>query len=174
MIGEKEGSDMEERTRYASPLGEIVLTADEVGITGLWFQGQKGAGAAPDRAGAGGDFLAAAREWLDTYFQGRDPGPIPPVHLAGTEFQRAVWDLLLEIPYGQTVTYGSLARRVAAARGLARMSAQAVGGAVGRNPVSILVPCHRVVGQDGSLTGYAGGLPRKAALLRLEGIVRDA
>ncbi|MBQ9349310.1 MAG: methylated-DNA--[Oscillibacter sp.] len=114
--------------------------------------------------------LDAAQAWLDTYFAGRMPDFTPPLHLAGTVFQRTVWDLLLQIPYGTVTTYGDLAHRIAARNGIARMSAQAAGGAVGRNPVPIIVPCHRVVGADGSLTGYAGGLDRKARLLELEGV----
>ena len=112
--------------------------------------------------------LAAAKGWLDIYFTGREPDFLPPLHPAGSLFQQAVWALLLQIPYGQTVTYGQLAARLAAERGLARMSAQAVGGAVGRNRISLIIPCHRVLGADGSLTGYAGGLDRKAKLLACE------
>ena len=112
--------------------------------------------------------MAAARRWLDSYFTGREPDFLPPLHPAGSPFQQAVWALLLQIPYGQTVTYGQLAARLAAERGLARMSAQAVGGAVGRNRISLIIPCHRVLGADGSLTGYAGGLDRKAKLLAWE------
>ncbi len=157
--------------RYDSPLGPMLLAADEAGVTGAWFEGQKHFAARLGPGSAEGDSpaLAGARRWLDLYFAGREPDFMPPLHLTGTAFQLAVWELLRAIPYGQTTTYGTLARRLAARQGLDRMSAQAVGGAVGRNPVSILVPCHRVVGADGSLTGYAGGLDRKRALLRLEG-----
>ncbi len=154
---------------WSSPLGPIVLRAEDGALTGLWFAGQKGCpqfqgGAAEDKA-----VFDPARRWLEVYFSGRDPGFVPPVRLDGTEFQRSVWALLSDIPYGATRTYGDLAAQLARERGLTRMSAQAVGGAVGRNPVSLIVPCHRVVGASGDLTGYAGGLGRKRALLALEG-----
>ena len=109
-----------------------------------------------------------ARKWLDIYFSGREPDIEVPLHLTGTPFQNEVWELLRTIPYGNTVTYGELTKRLAEKKGLPRMSAQATGGAVGRNPVSIIVPCHRVVGADGSLTGYAGGVDKKLKLLELE------
>ena len=108
------------------------------------------------------------REWLDLYFLGKAPDFMPPFSVSGTKFRKEVWELLLQIPYGQTTTYGELAKKLAARRNIARMSAQAVGSAVGHNPVSILIPCHRVIGSDGSLTGYAGGIEKKAALLALE------
>ena len=158
-----------------SPLGQIALAAKGEALTGLWFVGQK-----RDRAGLGKDaaedptrpIFEQTRAWLDAYFAGRDPGSIPPVAPEGSAFRTAVWRLLAEIPYGEVTTYGDLARRVGEERG-AKPSARAVGGALGRNPVSIILPCHRVVGADGSLTGYAGGIDRKAALLRLEGIDLD-
>ena len=112
--------------------------------------------------------LAEAARWLDAYFSGREPDFLPPLHPHGTAFQRAVWDILRSIPYGQTMTYGEIARRLAAQQGLSHMSAQAVGGAVGHNPISLIVPCHRVVGANGSLTGYAGGVERKLRLLQIE------
>ncbi len=160
-------------TRYDSPLGTILLAADEEGLTGLWFEGQRGC-PAPRQARPAGESpaLDAARRWLDAYFGGREPDFAPPLHLTGTPFQLAVWALLREIPYGKTVSYGEMARRLAMRRGLTRTSARAVGGAVGRNPVSLIVPCHRVIGADGSLTGYAGGIDRKRALLALEGAAR--
>lgn len=155
---------------YDSPLGGILLAADESGLTGLWFAGGKyfaeGLPAAQLRQET--PVLAETRRWLDIYFTGREPDFLPPLHPVGSPFQQAVWALLLQIPYGQTVTYGQLAARLAAERGLARMSAQAVGGAVGRNRISLIIPCHRVIGADGSLTGYAGGLDRKAKLLAWE------
>ena len=156
--------------RYDSPLGGILLAADESGLTGLWFDGGRyfaeGLPAAQLRQET--PVLAEAKRWLDIYFTGREPDFLPPLHPAGSLFQQAVWALLLQIPYGQTVTYGQLAARLAVERGLARMSAQAVGGAVGRNRISLIIPCHRVLGADGSLTGYAGGLDRKARLLAWE------
>lgn len=109
------------------------------------------------------------KKWLNIYFSGREPDFMPPVHMAGTPFRLSIWKLLRQIPYGETVTYGKLAEMAAKERGIARMSAQAVGGAVGHNPISVIIPCHRVVGSDGSLTGYAGGLDIKAKLLSLEG-----
>lgn len=156
---------------YDSPLGEILLAADEEGLTGLWFVGQKyfayrlGTEASEGETPA----IAAARRWLDTYFSGSAPDFTPPLRPVGSAFQRAVWDALLHIPYGKTTTYGALAHSVAARLGRASMSAQAVGGAVGHNPVSLIIPCHRVVGADGSLTGYAGGIDKKVRLLKLEG-----
>lgn len=154
-----------------SPLGELLLACDEAGLTGLWFKGGKYCALGLDREHEEREtpVFAQTREWLDIYFSGREPDFMPPIHLTGTPFQLVVWDILRKIPYGRTATYGEIAAQVAAARGLARMSAQAVGGAVGHNPVSILVPCHRVVGADGSLTGYAGGLERKIKLLSGEG-----
>lgn len=154
-----------------SPLGELLLACDEAGLTGLWFKGGKYCALGLDREHEEREtpVFARTREWLDVYFSGREPDFMPPIHLIGTPFQLAVWDILRKIPYGRTAAYGEIAAQVAAERGLARMSAQAVGGAVGHNPVSILVPCHRVVGADGSLTGYAGGLERKIKLLSGEG-----
>ena len=156
---------------YSSPLGEVLLSADDMGLSGLWFAGQRyfartlPPGAVPGET----PVLTASKRWLDCYFSGKRPDFLPPLHLIGTDFQQAVWNLLLKIPYGQTVTYGALARTLAQQLGKPAMSAQAVGAAVGRNPVSIIIPCHRVVGADGNLTGYAGGVERKLQLLQLEG-----
>ena len=134
-------------TDYQSPLGKIFLAADEKGLTGLWLEGQK--------------YYAAQLEK-------EEPDFMPLLHPVGTEFQCAVWEILRKIPYGQTITYGEIARQLAAQRGVKKMSAQAVGGAVGHNKISIIIPCHRVVGSNGSLTGYAGGIDKKIALLKLE------
>ena len=155
---------------YDSPLGGILLAADEEGLTGLWFDGQKYFARTLPKEYAESEtpVLCEAKRWLDIYFSGREPDFTPPLHLCGTTFQRAVWALLLTIPYGKTVTYSALASQLAHDYGRSRPAPQAVGGAVGRNPVSLIVPCHRVVGASGSLTGYAGGLRRKEALLRLE------
>ena len=112
--------------------------------------------------------LLEAKRWLDLYFAGNKPDFMPPLHPIGSAFRQAVWNILLQIPYGQTMTYGEIARQLAKKRGVSRMSAQAVGGAVGHNKISILIPCHRVVGTNGSLTGYAGGLDKKIKLLELE------
>ena len=152
-------------TRYESPLGSLLLAADQTGLTGLWFVGQKYFPSFSD-----GDFfenetpvLTEAKHWLSLYFSGKEPDFLPSLHPQGSSFRQAVWNVLLTIPRGQTMTYGEIARR------LNVRSAQAVGGAVGHNPISILIPCHRVVGSDGSLTGYAVGLARKEWLLHLEG-----
>ncbi len=159
-----------------SPLGRLTLTADKDALTGLWFEGQAHY---PHELAAlpSGEELPVVREtirWLERYFAGEDPGAAPPLRPCGTAFQTAVWNVLREIPCGTTVSYGALALLVSAARGGKNTSARAVGGAVGRNPISILIPCHRVVGADGSLTGYAGGLWRKTALLTLEGVLPEA
>jgi methylated-DNA-[protein]-cysteine S-methyltransferase len=154
-------------THYDSPLGGILLAADESGLTGLWFNGAKyyAAGLDPAHRETSSPVLVATCRWLDLYFAGEQPDFLPPLHLLGSPFRLAVWQILQEIPYGQTMTYGQIAAHLGGS-----MSAQAVGGAVGHNPISILVPCHRVVGSNGSLTGYAGGIGKKIALLRLEGV----
>lgn len=159
-------------SHYASPLGIMLLAADDAGLTGLWFEGQKHFARRLDGAHEEREILLfdEVKRWLDQYFFGSKPDFTPPLHLIGTAFERDVWEMLCAIPYGETTTYGEIAAQLARRRGLAHMSAQAVGGAVGRNPVSIIVPCHRVLGADGSLTGYAGGLERKRRLLALEGI----
>ena len=145
---------------YDSPLGGILLAADEIGLTGLWFDGQKyfARKLPPAHIQQETPVLREAMRWLDVYFAGQEPDFLPPLHPEGSEFQRSVWEMLLTIPYGQTTTYGAIAKRLAEMRGVPRMSAQAVGGAVGHNRISILIPCHRVVGANGSLTGYAGGI----------------
>ena len=154
---------------YESPLGTILLAADETGLTGLWFEGQKYfANTLPDeRISRETPVLTGAKKWLDVYFSGREPEFTPPLHPTGSVFRQAVWQILLEIPYGQTITYGEIARRMGEQRNTC-MSAQAVGGAVGHNEISIIIPCHRVVGTNGSLTGYAGGIDKKISLLELE------
>ena len=156
--------------RYDSPLGPITLAGEDGALTGLWFDGQKYFGAGLPAGTPEGEppVFRQAGAWLDRYCRGEAPGPAPPLAPAGTAFQRAVWEVLREIPYGRTATYGQVAQ--AAGRGLGRnTSPRAAGSAVGRNPISLLTPCHRVVGAGGSLTGYAGGLERKEALLKLEG-----
>lgn len=157
---------------YDSPLGGILLAADEVGLTGLWFDGEKYFADAldPEHKVQETPILREAKRWLDVYFRGQEPDFTPPLHPIGSPFRQEVWALLLQIPYGQTTTYGALAKQLAAMHGLSRMSAQAVGGAVGHNEISIIIPCHRVVGTNGSLTGYAGGIDKKAKLLTLEKI----
>lgn len=156
---------------YRSPVGEILLACDEIGLTGLWFEGEKyyALGLAPVHEARATPILEEAKRWLDLYFSGIEPDFLPPIHMIGSPFQLSVWKILQKIPYGKTTTYGEIAKQIAKDKGLFRMSAQAVGGAVGHNEISILVPCHRVVGTNGSLTGYAGGVDKKIALLKLEG-----
>ena len=154
---------------YDSPLGGITLAADGDALTGLWFDGQRHFGETlpADYNEAFLPVFAEAVRWLDRYFSGEHPDSIPPLNPRGTPFRRLVWQQLLRIPYGQTMTYGELADRLSAQTGR-RVSARAVGGAVGHNPVSLMIPCHRIVGADGSLTGYAGGTDRKKLLLQME------
>ena len=163
---------MQYTAKYQSPVGEILLAADEIGLTGLWFDGEKfyADSLDPEHEERELPIFETVRKWLDIYFSGKEPDFMPPVHMIGSPFRLDVWELLRQIPYGETVTYGELAKMVAEKRGLSRMSAQAVGGAVGHNEISIIVPCHRVVGSDGSLTGYAGGVDKKERLLTLEGV----
>ena len=149
------------------------MASDGNALTGLWFDGQKyfAEGLTETAAAKTLPVFDEAVRWLDIYFGDRRPDFTPPLNLEkGTAFRKEVWQLLLQIPYGETTTYGELAAQIAAKHGQKRMSAQAVGGAVGHNPISLIVPCHRVVGTGGSLTGYAGGLAKKLALLKLEGI----
>ena len=155
---------------YRSPLGTILLAADDTGLTGLWFEGQKYFAQGLDKETEEKEFsvFQTARRWLDVYFSGQKPDFQVPLHFQGTTFQKEVWEILLSIPYGETTTYGAIAKQLAAKRGLPHLSAQAVGSAVGHNKISIIVPCHRVIGADGSLTGYAGGIWRKEKLLALE------
>ena len=156
--------------KYNSPLGVITLAGSSEALTGLWFDGQKYFGDnLPNEYKQ--DRLPVFDEtvkWLDIYFSGRNPGFMPPLSFNASPFRKTVWEILLTIPYGKTMTYGEIADKIAAQKGIESMSAQAVGGAVGHNPISIIVPCHRVVGTNGSLTGYAGGIERKTKLLELE------
>ncbi len=156
--------------RYRSPLGDILLAADEIGLTGLWFEGQKYfANTLPvEYTSQETEILTEAKKWLDMYFSGKEPNFTPALHPAGSTFRQAVWKILLQIPYGHTITYGEIARKMAKIKNTSHMSAQAVGGAVGHNEISIIIPCHRVVGTNGSLTGYAGGIDKKISLLELE------
>lgn len=179
--------------QYESPLGGIVVSCDDDAITGLWFEGQKYFGstlpaespapgsatptpapeATPTQAPATPQslhpLLAEATRWLGIYFSGRQPDFTPPLRLPSTPFRALVSEIMLAIPYGTTTTYAAIAAEVARRQGRSSSAAQAVGGAVGHNPISLIIPCHRVVGWNGSLTGYAGGLRRKVALLTLEG-----
>ena len=138
---------------YESPLGGILLAADEVGLTGLWFDGQKyfARDLPAEHTERNTPLLLKAGRWLDIYFTGREPDFMPPLHPVGSAFRQSVWEILLQIPYGQTMTYGEIARQLAERQGGVRVSAQAVGGAVGHNEISIIIPCHRVVGTGGSL-----------------------
>lgn len=157
-------------SHYESPIGRILLAADEVGLTGLWFEGQKYFALYLDKEHEEKELpvFQDVKRWLDIYFSGKEPDFTVPVHFTGTEFQNEVWAILYSIPYGKTMTYGEIAKKIAKEKGLEHMSAQAVGGAVGHNEISIIVPCHRVVGANGSLTGYAGGIDKKVKLLTLE------
>jgi len=157
-------------TRIASPVGLLTLASDGEALIGLWMEGQRYFGKSLPTAYSERKLpiMELAQRWLELYFRGREPDYFPPVQLGGTPFQHAVWEALRTIPYGETMTYGELARQLSAQVEYSRVSARAVGGAVARNPISILIPCHRVVGANGTLTGYAGGLDRKQKLLALE------
>lgn len=162
------------KTNYPSPVGLLTLASDGQGLMGLWLEEQKYFG-----GGVKGEMtqqnnlpvFLAAKKWLNEYFAGHKPAagqlPLAPI---GGEFRQEVWKLLCEIPYGETVTYGEIGKKLEAKRSRSGMWARAVGGAVGHNPISILIPCHRVVGANGRLTGYAGGISRKAWLLAHEGV----
>ena len=158
------------RESYESPLGRMIMVSDGTALTALAFQGQKYyEKAVPWEAEeARLPIFDHTGQWLDIYFSGQEPTFTPTIATKGTLFQEEVWEILKKIPYGQVVSYGEIAAAIAKSRGLKRMSAQAVGGAVGHNPVSVIIPCHRVVGTNGHLTGYAGGLDKKEELLRLE------
>ena len=155
---------------YQSPLGKILLAADEIGLIGLWFLGQKYY--AYNLSEKCEEILlpvfTQTKDWLDLYFSGQIPEYMPAIHMIGSTFRIEVWKLLLQIPYGETVTYSELAKMVAKNRNSDHMSARAVGGAVAHNNISVIIPCHRVIGANGSLTGYAGGIERKIKLLELE------
>lgn len=156
-------------SKYDSPLGSILLAADEQGLTGLWLENNRFFPNKLESQPGETEDIRDAKRWLNIYFSGREPDFTPRLHQKGSDFHRAVGEIMLKIPYGKTTTYGAIAKELAEQRGIARMSAQAVGGAVGRNEISIIIPCHRVVGSNGSLTGYGGGLDNKIKLLELEG-----
>lgn len=157
-------------SRYDSPLGEIILSCRDGALTGLWFTGQKyfASTLAGEHEEKATPVLKEAAKWLNIYFEGKNPDFTPPLSFESTGFRKSVWEILMTVPYGETVTYGSIARMLAGKTGAERVSARAVGNAVGHNPVSIIVPCHRVIGSGGKLTGYAGGVERKLKLLELE------
>ncbi len=156
--------------QYRSPLGAMTLACDEEAIIGLWFNDQRHfAITLPETAETKmHPLLTEGVRWLECYYAGQEPDFLPPLRYASTPFRKRVGDVMLTIPYGKTMTYGEIAARVAQSMGVSKMSAQAVGGAVGHNPISLMIPCHRVVGTNGSLTGYAGGIERKRKLLALE------
>lgn len=161
-------------SEYSSLLGAVTLACDEYdNLIGLWFKGQKYYKRTifGDVVNYDTPYIVFVKKWLDGYFAGKRPS-ISELKLlpSGSDFYRTVWGILCEIPYGKVVTYGDVAKKIAEKTGIERMSAQAVGGAVGHNPISIIIPCHRVVGANGSLTGYAGGIDKKAELLKFEGV----
>ena len=160
---------MVDTTQYASPLGAITLACDDAAIIGLWFNGQRYFGNILPKQLVEKEqpLLQDTKRWLDIYFSGRAPDFLPPLRYDSTPFRKAVCEIMLTIPYGKTMTYGEIAAAIAKQQGLSKMSAQAVGGAVGHNPISLIIP-YRVVGTNGSLTGYGGGIARKVKLLELE------
>lgn len=165
------------QTIFESPIGKLTVVSNSQSLTGIWFEEQKYYGSTITEEPRCADdlpILSQTAGWLNRYFAGANPDPQElPLAPSGTPFRHAVWKILLEIPYGETISYGEIASMIAGQRGLDKMSARAVGGAVGHNPISIVIPCHRVIGQDGSLTGFGGGLPRKTWLLEHEGWKRS-
>ena len=155
---------------YSSPLGGITLSSNGAELTGLWFDGQKYFGDTLEKEYLERNLpiFEETIRWLDIYFNSKSPDFTPPLSMKTTAFRKAVWEIMLTIPYGKTMTYGEIAEKIALQKGIARMSAQAVGGAVGHNSISLIIPCHRVVGTNGSLTGYAGGIDKKIRLLAME------
>ncbi len=161
---------MEHIFHYSSPIGRIILASDGTHLTGLWFNGQKYS-AGTLNTNRQEKLLSIFKQtvcWLDIYFSGKEPNFTPPLKMRTTPFRKQVWEIMLTIPYGQTMTYGEIATKIAKKRGLKKMSAQAVGGAVGHNAIALIIPCHRVIGANGSLTGYGGGISKKVKLLQLE------
>lgn len=164
-------------THYAAPVGDILLASKDNKLIGLWIKGQKDyLESLKERIEENGkdEMLMKAKKWLDRYFHNEKPN-IEELDLApiGSDFRQAVWKILCKIPYGEVVTYNDIAKEIARDRGMKKMSAQAVGGAVGHNPISIIIPCHRVVGTNGSLTGYGGGIEKKVFLLKHEKVNMD-
>ena len=157
---------------YESPLGQLFMTGTLTSLTGLWFVTPKYCASAllDEYQEQNLSIFAQTKNWLDIYFKGNIPDFTPALSLEATPFRKMVWDILLTIPYGQTTTYGEIAKKIAQKKGLAKMSPQAVGGAVGHNPISLIIPCHRVIGANGNLTGYAGGIDKKIKLLNIEKI----
>ena len=161
---------MEYVSHYESPFGDITLASDGEALIGLWFDKQKYFADALDEKHEEKELqiFGQTKRWLDIYFSGKEPDFTPPLRMKTTQFRRDVWEIMLTIPYGKTMTYGEIAKKIAEQKGIKQMSAQAVGGAVGHNSISLIIPCHRVVGANGSLTGYAGGIDKKIKLLTLE------
>ena len=161
---------MEYVSHYESPFGDITLASDGEALIGLWFDKQKYFADALDEKHEEKELqiFGQTKRWLDIYFSGKEPDFTPLLRMNTTLFRRAVWEIMLTIPYGKTMTYGEIAKKIAEQKGIKQMSAQAVGGAVGHNSISLIIPCHRVVGANGSLTGYAGGIDKKIKLLTLE------
>ena len=155
---------------FDSPLGGITMSSDGEALTGLWFDGQKyfGATLSDNPIEKLLSVFELTDKWLKIYFGGEVPDFTPPLVIKTTRFRKSVCEIMLSIPYGSTMTYGEIAKKAAEEQGILKMSSRAVGGAVGHNPISLIIPCHRVVGADGSLTGYAGGIDRKQKLLSLE------
>ena len=155
---------------YNSPIGRITLASEGTALIGLWFERQKyfADSIKEECTEKDLDIFDDTSRWLDIYFSGKEPDFTPKILITGTPFRKSVAEIMLTIPYGKTMTYGEIANVIAKEKGIAKMSAQAVGGAVGHNSISIIIPCHRVVGTNGRLTGYAGGLDKKIQLLKLE------
>lgn len=158
--------------KYNSQIGMLTVSSDGENITGLYIKNIRYSVNAKIIEAGSNDLpvFEKTREWFECYFSGREPDFMPPVKTKGTEFRQSVWKIISEIPYGEVITYGDIAKRIAMQLGKSKMSSQAVGGAVGSNPVSIIIPCHRVVGANGNLTGYSGGLDIKVRLMQLEGM----
>lgn len=155
-------------SHYESPIGWMTMASDVERLTGLWFDQQKYFGSTLNGTCVSRDDLQifqTTKEWLNIYFTGKCPPFTPPLHMIGSEFRKEVWEILQNIPFGQTMSYGEIAKLMAHRKGMKTMSAQAVGGAVGHNPISLIIPCHRVIGTNGQLTGYDGGLDKKQWLL---------
>ncbi|MGP1514649.1 MAG: methylated-DNA--[protein]-cysteine S-methyltransferase [Bacteroidales bacterium] len=158
--------------QYLSPLGIITLASDGKYLKGLWFNDQKYFASTLNKEYQIKDLpiFSLTCNWLDEYFDGKNPSFIPPIKIITTPFRQKILDILMTIPYGSIITYKTIATQIVIQEGVRHMSSQAVGSAVGHNPISLIVPCHRVIGSQGKLTGYAGGISKKLKLLQLEGV----